>query len=146
MTRIYGALVAFLLAFPLVTGAAAKEKSPYERLGGYDAIAAVTDDFVASLATDKDFSRFFVGFSTDSKMRIRQNIVDLFCQVTGGPCYYEGRSMKTSHAGLGITKAEWDRSVTLFVATLNKLKVPAQEQKDLAALVLPLEKDIVDKP
>ena len=54
--------------------------------------------------------------------------------------------MKTSHAGLGITKAEWDRSVALFVATLNKLKVPAQEQKDLAALVLPLEKDIVDKP
>ena len=54
--------------------------------------------------------------------------------------------MKTSHAGLGITKAEWDCSVTLFVGTLNKLKVPEQEQKDLAALVLPLEKDIVDKP
>ena len=87
-----------------------------------------------------------MGFSTDSKMRIRQNIVDLFCQATGGPCFYEGRSMKTSHAGLGITKAEWDRSVTLFVDTLNKFKVPAQEQKDLAALVLPLEKDIVDKP
>ena len=85
MTRIYGALIAFLLAIPLVTSAAAKEKSLYERLGGYDAIAAVTDDFITSLATDKDFSRFFVGFSTDSKMRIRQNIVDLFCRRRAAP-------------------------------------------------------------
>jgi hemoglobin len=89
-------------------------------------------------------SRFFVGFSTDSKMRIRQLIVDLICKSTGGPCVYSGRDMKTAHAGAGITKSDWDHTLQIFGEVLNKFKVPEKEQKELAALLAPLEKDIVD--
>ena len=42
--------------------------SLYKRLGGYDALAAVTDDFITRLATDKTLGRFFVGASDNSKM------------------------------------------------------------------------------
>jgi hemoglobin len=146
MIRIRHVVAAAVLAASFVSGTAFAADSLYKRVGGYDALASVTDDFIGKLATDKDFSRFFVGFSEDSKKRIRQNIVDLFCQATGGPCFYVGRDIKAAHAGLGITKAEWDKSVTIFVDTLNKFKVGDQEQKDLAAIVLPLEKDIVEKP
>src|SRR5262250_3277052 len=73
-----------------------KEKSLYERLGGYDAIAAVVDDFVGRLVTDPRFSKFFVGLSNDSKKRVRQHVVDQFCAAAGGPCVYTGRDMKTS--------------------------------------------------
>jgi hemoglobin len=145
MIRIRHAVASAVFAVAIVSTSAFAADSLYKRLGGYDAIAAVTDDFVGKLATDQDFSRFFAGFSQDSKKRIRQNILDFFCNATGGPCLYVGRDIRTAHAGLGITKAEWDKSVTMFVDTLNKLKVPEQEQKDLAALVLPLEKDIVEK-
>lgn len=145
MIRIRHCLAAAVLAASFVSGSAFAADSLYKRVGGYDALAAVTDAFIGKLATDKDFSRFFVGFSEDSKKRIRQNIVDLFCQVTGGPCLYVGRDLKAAHAGLGITKAEWDKSLVLFTDTLGKFKVPEQEQKDLTALVLPLEKDIVEK-
>ncbi len=41
------------------------KKSLYTRLGGYDAIALVVDDFITRLATDKRFERFFAGFSDD---------------------------------------------------------------------------------
>jgi hemoglobin len=133
------------LALPLATAAAAQEKSLYQRLGGYDAIAAVSDEFIARLAADEQEKRFFIGFSDDSKMHIRQLLVDLVCKSTGGPCYYTGRDMKTAHAGAGITKADWDRSLGIFVEVLNKFKVPDKEQKDLAALLSPLEKDIVGK-
>src|ERR1044072_5961077 len=88
--------------------ASADEKSLYQRLGGYDAIAAVSDEFIARLATDEQEKRFFIGFSTDSKLRIRQRLIDLVCKSTGGPCVYTGRDMKTTHAGAGITKADWD--------------------------------------
>ena len=125
-------------------GALAQDKSLYQRLGGYDAIAAVSDDFIGRLLEDKDFSRFFAGFSDDSKMRIRQNIVDFICNKTGGPCFYVGRDMKTAHAGMGVKKAEWDKAVQLFGETLKKFEVQEQEQKDLSALILPLEKDIVE--
>jgi hemoglobin len=129
----------------LAATANAQEKSLYRRLGGYDAIAAVSDEFIARLATDEQEKRFFIGFSNDSKLRIRQLLVDLVCKATGGPCVYIGRDMKTTHAGAGITKADWDRSLKIFGEVLNKLKVPDKEQQELAALLLPLEKDVVDK-
>ena len=129
----------------LVDQAEAKE-TLYKRLGGYDAIAAVTDDFIGRLFADKAFERFFVGISTDSKMRLRQNIVDFFCKETGGPCYYMGRDMKTAHAGIGITKAEWDKATLHLAAAMNKFNVPQPEQDDFVALILPFEKDIVEKP
>jgi hemoglobin len=123
----------------------AKDKSLYERLGGYDAIAAVTDDFLGRLEKDEKLSRFFQGVSTDSGERIRQHIVDFVCAKTGGPCLYVGRDMKTTHAGLGITKDDWDRMLKLFGETLAKFKVPEKEQNDLAGAIAPLEKQIVDK-
>jgi hemoglobin len=118
----------------------------YKRLGGYDALAAVTDDFLGRLATDQQFSKFFVGHSADSVKRIRQLIVDQLCAATGGPCVYTGRDMKTSHAGLGITDKDWDASVKLLVATLDKLNVPAKEKDEVLGAIGSLKKDIVEKP
>jgi hemoglobin len=135
-----------LLVLPLLSaGAAAQDKTLYQRLGGYDAIAAVTDEFIGRLASDEQTKKFFAVFSTDSKLRIRQLVVDLICKATGGPCVYIGRDMKTSHAGAGITQSDWDHSLQIFGEVLNKFKVPEQEQKELAALLGPLEQDIVDK-
>ena len=123
-------ILAGLLALAMVTclavsdGAQQKPKTLYERLGGYDAIAAVTDDFIGRLVADKQITRFFTGASTDSKKRIRQLVVDQICAATGGPCIYIGRSMKASHEGLGITESDWQVSVGHLVAALDKFKVP----------------------
>lgn len=118
----------------------------YKRLGGYDALAAVTDDFLGRLAADQQFGRFFVGHSADSIKRIRQLIVDQLCAATGGPCVYTGRDMKTAHAGLGITDKDWDASVRLLVATLDKFSVPPKEKDEVLGAIGGLKKDIVDKP
>ncbi len=146
MTKFLSICTPAFLAMCLLTGAAgAEDKSLYQRLGGYDAIAAVSDEFIARLATDEQEKRFFVGFATDSKMHIRQLLVDLVCKSTGGPCFYTGRDMKMAHAGAGITKADWERSLKIFGEVLNKFKVPDSEQQELAALLVPLEKDVIDK-
>lgn len=121
-----------------------KTESLYKRLGGYDAVAAVTDDFLNRLATDPQMGRFFQGLSTSSVTKTRQHIVDFLCQATGGPCAYHGRDMKTAHAGLKITKADWDLSVKLLTATLDKFQVPAKEKGEVLAAVGGLEKDIVE--
>jgi hemoglobin len=159
MNRICRSLAVVLIAAPamgvasfvpssaLLPGSVAFAKdSLYKRLGGYDAIAAFSDDFIGRLLADPMFERFFTGFSDDSKKKIRQHLVDFLCEKTGGPCFYFGRDMKTVHTGLGITKAEWDKGVALIGETLTALKVPAEETQDLASLLVPLEKDIVDKP
>ncbi|HKQ99403.1 MAG TPA: group 1 truncated hemoglobin [Pyrinomonadaceae bacterium] len=120
-------------------------QSLYKRLGGYDALAAVTDDFVKRLVEDKQLTRFFNGVSTDSRKRIRQLVLDQLCAATGGPCIYIGRSMRTVHEGLGITEDDWNTAVKLLGMTLEKFKVPKVEQGELATLLGGLKADIVDK-
>ncbi len=120
-----------------------QEKSLYERLGGYNAIAAVVDDFMGRMVADKQLGRFFIGHSTDSKKKTRQLIVDMICEATGGPCIYTGRDMKTVHTGLNITESDWQDSVKLLTATLDKFKVPQKEKDDVFGAVSGLKPDIV---
>jgi len=133
--------VLLLLGAPALRPAAAAEASNaardtlYKRLGGYDAIAAVTDDFLGKLLAEPRFAKFFTGASTDSKQRIRQHIVDQLCMATGGPCLYTGRTMKAAHVGLGITEEDWNVAVGDLVATLDKFRVPVAEQGELAAIL-----------
>ncbi|HST19706.1 MAG TPA: group 1 truncated hemoglobin [Blastocatellia bacterium] len=131
---------------PIGSASAQNKNSLYKRLGGYDALAAVTDEFIKALATDPKLGRFFVGASDNSKMRIRQLVVDQLCAATGGPCIYIGRDMKTSHKGLGITEEDWNIAVNHLVKTLTKFKVPEKEQKEVAAALMGLKADIVEKP
>jgi len=144
-TMLFGLVLSLLLMVGSSLPAHAQEKSLYQRLGGYDALAAVVDDFVGRLVADKQFDKFFVGHSVDSKKRIRQHILDQFCAATGGPCIYTGRDMKTSHMGLGITEADWDAAAKHLVASLDKFKVPEKEKGEVLAFVTTLKKDIVEK-
>ena len=140
-----GLVLSLLLTIGGSITARAQEKSLYERVGGYNALAAVVDDFVGRLVADKQFEKFFAGHSIDSKKRIRQHILDQFCAATGGPCVYTGREMKTTHAGLGITEADWDAAAKHLAASLDKFKVPEKEKGEVLAFVTSLKKDIVEK-
>jgi hemoglobin len=126
--------------------ASAQGDSLYKRLGGYDALAAVTDEFIGRMATDPTLRRFFDPISNDTKGRIRQQVVEQLCQATGGPCIYTGRSMKVSHAGSGISENDWDIAVKHLVATLDKFNVPDKEKGEVASLLGSLKADIVEKP
>ncbi len=141
------AAIALLLLItpPLAMAQGTSEQSLYQRVGGYDALAAVADDFLGRLVADKRFEKFFIGHSEDSTKRIRQHILDQFCAATGGPCIYIGRDMKTSHKGLGITEADWDAAAKHLTASLDKFKVPEKEKNEILAFVTSLKKDIVEK-
>ena len=138
-------LVLALLVSASVLADGHMEQTLYKRLGGYDAIAAVTDDFIGRLAADKSLQRFFVGHSKESLDRIRQLVVDQLCAATGGPCIYIGRDMKSSHQGMGITEADWNTAVTHLVATCEKFKVPERERKELLGALSGLQNDIVEQ-
>jgi len=141
-------LATFLVCTILATAALAADapqKSLYQRLGGYDALAAVTDDFIGRLATDKQLARFFGGHSKDSLGRIRQLVVDQLCAATGGPCVYIGRDMKSSHQGMGISEADWNIAAGHLVATLDKFKVPEREKNEVLGAITSLKNDIVEQ-
>jgi hemoglobin len=138
-----GLLLAGMLSAPAY--AQMKEKSLYERLGGYDAISAVVNELAVRLVKDEKLGVYFKGLSNDSKRRLIAHLTDFVCSATGGPCIYTGRDMKTSHEGLGITNEEWDRFVKITKEVLDKFKVPAKEQQEFLQLVSPLKSVIVEK-
>ncbi len=141
-----GTLTSFAVPLPgTAAPQAAAQDTLYKRLGGYDALAAVTDDFIGRLATDPKESRFFVGLSNDSKVRVRQHVVDFLCVATGGPCKYTGRDLETAHTGLNITEEDWTISVKALTDTLNKFKVPAREQGEVLSAVGGLKSKIVGR-
>ena len=122
------------------------EKTLYQRMGGYDVIAGIVDDFIAQLGKDPAFERFGGGRSHNSLIRTRQLVVDQICYLTGGPCVYIGRDTKTAHAGLAITDAEWDSSMRKFKISLDKFKVAEPEQQEFLDMLGRLKSDIVEPP
>jgi len=122
-------------------GGAAMERTLYERLGGIDAITAVVEDFRDRVAGD---DRINLKFARTDLTRLRKMLIDQVCEATGGPCQYNGRSMKIAHAGMKVTRGEFDALVDDLVRTLNKLKVPSAEQGELLAILGPLKSDIVE--
>jgi len=119
------------------------KQSLYDRLGGKDAITAVVDEFANRLVADSRVNGRFA--STDVK-RFKALNVELVCQSTGGPCQYQGRDMKTTHAGMRISQAEFDIVAGHLAATLKKFKVPKQESEELLGIIGSLKKDIVEAP
>jgi hemoglobin len=120
--------------------------SLYSRLGGYDAIAAVADDFLPRLRSDSRLQRFWTSpRSIDTNNRERQLLVDFKSASAGGPTFYLGRDMKTSHTGMGIDQEDHTALKTQLVATLEKFSVPERERDDVMTFISSIENDIVER-
>jgi hemoglobin len=135
------ALGALMVAAGCSRFAAQPEPSLYDRLGGTPAITAVVGDFLEAVGND---GRVKNQPPPARVPALKQSLVDLVCQATGGPCVYKGRDMKAAHAGMGITPAEFDAVVDDLVKTLDKYEVPAREKNELLALLGPMRGDIVE--
>ncbi|MGB8896189.1 MAG: hypothetical protein WCD13_18070 [Pseudolabrys sp.] len=59
-------------------------KSLYERLGGYDAVAAVANDLLPRLRSDPQLGRFWAHRGEDGIMREKQLLIDFLCASAGG--------------------------------------------------------------
>jgi len=68
--------VMFIGALWAGSATAQQPDSLYKRIGGYDAIAAVVDNFVPRLVKDPMLAKYFV-HSQDTLMHIRQLAVDM---------------------------------------------------------------------
>jgi hemoglobin len=116
----------------------------YARLGGYDAIAAVAEDLLQRLQADARLARYWQNRGADGIKREKQLLIDFLAASAGGPMYYTGRDMKTSHQGMKVSEADWTAFLSDLHATLDAFKVQQAERDDVLAFVQSTKADIVE--
>ncbi len=122
------------------------DKSLYERLGGYDAIAAVTDALMVRIKNDDKLRRFYDHRGADGVAREQQLLVDFLCASSAGPVVYTGRDMTTVHIGMRLDEEDWKRAISHLTATLEAFEVPEQEKGEMLAFTESLKPEIVEVP
>jgi hemoglobin len=120
------------------------EATLYQRLGGYDAIAAVCADLLPRLQADSQLGRFWQNRGEDGLKREYQLLVDFICNAAGGPMYYTGRDMVLSHKGMRISSSDWDIFKRNLDLTLDKFALPAAERADVVAFIESTRADMVE--
>ena len=119
-------------------------KTLYERLGSYNAIAAVANDLLPRLRADPQLGRFWAHRGEDGIMREKQLLLDFLSASAGGPMYYRGRDMVLTHRGMRISESDWNVFLGHAAATLAKFQVQEAEQRDVVAFVQSLKNECVE--
>ncbi len=121
-----------------------QQKSLYERLGGYDALAAVADNLIARLMSDQELGRFWAHRGDDGLQREKQLLIDFLCNAAGGPMYYTGRNMTLTHRGMGISESDWARFIVHLQETLASFDLAEAEKADVLAFIDTTKNEIVE--
>jgi len=141
MRKLRVVLAALCLLGVLLGAASAQKKSLFDRLGGKDAIKAVVDEFVGITAADTRINKKFAKTNID---RLKFELNEQLCAVTGGPCKYTGLDMKTAHKNMGVTEGEFNALVENLVKALDKFNVGANEKNELLKILGSTKPQIVE--
>ncbi len=118
--------------------------SLYDRLGGYDAIAAVANNMLPRLMADEQLGRFWQHRGADGIEREKQLLIDFLAHCSGGPMLYTGRNMTKTHRGMQISESDWTRFIGHLTDTLKHFDLPAAETSDVLAFIESTKSEIVE--
>lgn len=127
------------------------KRSLFERLGGERGLTALVEDFTPRVLQDPRVNWDRKGVKSGGLFHHRPSIVwnptpanvalmkkhlmQFLALATGGPSHYEGKELKSLHAGMQISNPEFDAVVGDVKASLDKLQIANQEQKELLAII-----------
>jgi hemoglobin len=135
-------LLTILLLFSTLS--AVEKPSLYMRLGGYDTISTLLNDFHIRLKNDPQLGRFWKYRGNDGKKRELQLLIDFVCNRTGGSTYYSGRDMGQTHIGMMISESDWNIFINHLKKTLHKFKVKEPEFSEVITFIQTLKSSIVE--
>lgn len=121
----------------------------FERLGGYNAIAATADDLTDRLYVNATLNANpAIGAFHDKREMagFKYMLTAWVVANTGGPPHvYAGRPMDEAHAHLSITNREFDIVMTECRTTFYKFNVPERELEELMAILESYRTQIVHR-
>jgi hemoglobin len=130
-----------LLIFCAIAGTA-HAQTLYEQMGGEAKMRSIAEEFTNVLLADP---RVNFTFANSDLAKFKQLIFEQFCELSGGPCRYTGRTMKESHEELNVTNAQFNALAEDLYIALERVRVPYRLQNKLMVLLAPMQRDIVKK-
>ena len=88
-------------------------------------------------------ARIGTQFRDTNPAQLAGSLTDQLCQLAGGPCTYKGPDMKTAHADMGITRADFNALVEVLQASMNAKGIPFARQNQMLALLAPMHRDVI---
>ncbi|MES2192086.1 MAG: group 1 truncated hemoglobin [Pseudomonadota bacterium] len=140
-------LISFAIAAStlLAAGASFAQMAPkddqlYKAFGEKAGLVSLMDDFMVRLLADP---RTGPHFKPANQQRVKEQLVDQFCALGGGPCVYKGADMKSSHANLDIKKSDFNALVEVLQQSMDAKGIPFTRQNQMLALLAPMNRDII---
>jgi len=116
--------------------------SVYKAFHEQAGIDRIIDDFVARVTTDPRIAERFQGANL---VRLRLELKQQVCYLTGGPCTYSGKDMKTAHAGMNLENKDFNALAEDLQLSMDKEQVDFHAQNRLLAKLAPMQRAIVTK-
>ncbi|CAH1044348.1 group I truncated hemoglobin [Halomonas sp. TD01] len=112
----------------------------YERIGGQSAINTIVENLLYRIAEDEDVVGYFANTNIDL---FAESFATQLCDISDGPCRYDGPPMDRAHQTMGITDAHFNRVVEYLDDAMRREGVPLSARNDLLGRLAPLYEDVM---
>jgi hemoglobin len=129
-----------LLVLAFGAQARAAKATLFEAMGGESVLRTAVDRFAELVVAD---DRINFTFADADMAKFKKLLFEQLCELSGGPCRYTGRDMRTSHAKMKLKTAEFNALAEDLYIALGKAGVAYRQQNKLMKLLAPLQRDIV---
>ena len=117
--------------------------SLFERLGGAEAIAAISSDLVERHRVNPIIGTRFADI--EDLDALKEHVTQFFIMGSGGPANYQGRDMPTTHKGMNCNERELVAALDDVMAALDAHDVDPASRNEVLAILYSLKDEVLFK-
>jgi hemoglobin len=115
----------------------------YQELGRMEGIERLNETLILTIARDDRISHFFRGVDI---ARFHRMLSEHLCELSGGPCQYNGDSLRLVHAGMGVDNAAFNALVEDLILAMETQGLATGTQNRLLKRLAALHPEVVNVP
>jgi hemoglobin len=132
--------VSAILSALISACATSPEQSLYDEIGGHKTLNTIYGVAITRIYTDPVIGHYFKGVP---KKHLRDQLVLQTCELIGGPCEYDGKSMEESHKDLNIKEREFYILVEYVQGAMRDVGLTYQQENRILKKLAPIKYETV---
>ena len=140
MSSFLRTITATLIAFVVLGCTSTPKQSLYDEIGGHQTLNTIYGVAITRIYTDPVIGHYFKGVQ---KKHLRDQLVLQTCELIGGPCEYDGKSMIESHKGLGIKEREFYILVEYVQGAMRDVGLTYQQENRILKQLAPIKYETI---